>query len=86
MSQLAPLHAYDEVVSFFAGAPDREAIANFRLSPAAVERVRSLLLKKSAGTLTPAEEEELDQCVQIDRLMMLIRSRARQQLQDSRGA
>ncbi len=86
MNESAALHAYDEVVSFFASAPDREAIANFRLSQATVERVRTLLLKKSAGTLTAEEEEELDECVQLDRLMMLIRSRARQQSQGSRGA
>jgi len=86
MSESPTLHAYDEVVSFFASGPDREAIAEFRLSPATVERVRALLLKKSAGTLTAEEEEELDECVQLDRLMLLIRSRARQQVQGSRGA
>lgn len=86
MSESPSLHAYDEVVSFFASGPEREAIAEFRLSPATVERVRALLLKKSAGTLTAEEEEELDECVQLDRLITLIRSRARQQLQGMQGA
>ena len=86
MNESPSLHAYDEVVSFFASAPDREAIANFQLSKASAERIRALLLKKSAGTLTADEEEELDECVQLDRLMLLIRSRARQQLPGSRGA
>lgn len=86
MSESSLLHAYDEVVSFFASGPDRDAIAGFQLSPEAVERVRALLLKQSAGTLTPEEAEELDQCVQLDRLVTLIRSRARQQMQGSKGA
>lgn len=86
MSESPSLFAYDEVVSFFASGPEREAIAEFRLSPATVERVRALLHKKSAGTLTAEEEEELDECVQLDRLITLIRSRARQQLQGMQGA
>ncbi len=45
MSESPSLHAYDEAVSFFASAPDWEAIANFRLSPETVEHVRALLLK-----------------------------------------
>jgi len=86
MSEPPVLRAYDEVVSFFAGGPDREAIASFHLSAPSVERVRALLLKSSAGTLTPDEAEELEQCAQLDRLVTLIRSRARQQLQESKGA
>ena len=86
MSESPSLRAYDEVVSFFASGPDREAIAAFRLSSTAVERVRALLIKKSEGTLTPDEDEELEQCTQLDRLVMLIRSRARQQTQGNKGA
>lgn len=86
MSDSPSLSAYDEVVTFFASGPDREAIAAFRLSPATVARVRELLLRQSAGTLTAEEDEELEQCTQLDRLVMLIRSRARQQAQGSKGA
>jgi hypothetical protein len=77
---------YDEIVSFFANGPSREEIAAFRLSDAATARVRDLLQKNSAGTLAPDEADELDTCVQLDRMMMLIRSRARQQAQEVRGA
>lgn len=45
-------------------------------SEEAVERVRHLLLKKSAGTLTDDEADELDVCMQLDRLRVLICSRA----------
>jgi hypothetical protein len=86
MNQVAPPRAYDEVVAFFASGPTREAIATFRLSDETVARVRQLLLKKSAGTLTADEADELDQCVQLDRIVLLIRSQAYQQMQDARDA
>lgn len=86
MSQSAALRAYDEVVSFFATGPDPAAIAAFQLSPQTIDRVRALLLKKSAGTLTLDEVEELEQCAQLDRIVTLIRSRARQQAQGNKGA
>ena len=86
MSQAQLTRAYDEVVTFFAQGPSREEILNFRLSDGTVARVRELLRKNSEGTLTPDEADELDQSVQLDRMMMLIRSRARQEERASRGA
>ncbi|MBA3823167.1 MAG: hypothetical protein H0X24_04570 [Ktedonobacterales bacterium] len=77
---MEPVHqlsrAYDEVVAFFASGPSREQVANFRLSDETIQRVRDLLHKNSAGTLTEAESDELDQCVHLDRLMLMIRTRA----------
>jgi hypothetical protein len=78
MSQTLLPRAYDEVVAFFARAPSQEEIAAFRLSDDSVDRVRELLRKNSAGTLTTDEADELDACVQLDRMLLLIRSRARQ--------
>jgi hypothetical protein len=75
VSQTSLLRAYDEVVSFFARGPTAEEIATFRLSEETTRRVRDLLRKSSAGMLTVEEADELDQCVQLDRLLLLIRSR-----------
>ncbi|HEY7781380.1 MAG TPA: hypothetical protein VIC85_14320 [Ktedonobacterales bacterium] len=58
MSQVPVMRAYDEVIDFFAHGPTRDEIAGFRLSDAAVARVRELLLKNSAATLAPDEAEE----------------------------
>ena len=77
--------AYEEVVAFFLTGPTREQISTFKLSDAALARVRELLLKNSAGTLTADESDELDQCVHLDRLLLLLRARALDQ-QASRGA
>lgn len=86
MSQTSLTRAYDEVVSFFARGPSPDEIAAFRLSDATVERVRDLLRKNSEGTLTHDEADELDQCVQLDQLVLLIRSRAAANRQGSTSA
>jgi hypothetical protein len=75
MSQTALFRAYDEVATFFARGPAPAEIAAFHLSDETVERVRALLHKNSAGTLSEDEAEELDQCVQLDRVLLLIRAR-----------
>ena len=79
MGQRPLFRAYDEVVEFFARGPSQNEIATFHLSDDTVSRVHDLLRKNSAGTLTADEADELDQCRQLDRMLLLIRSRARQQ-------
>ena len=79
MTSVHPAHAYNEVVSFFAIGPSRQEISSFRLSEEVLARLRQLLLKKSAGTLTDDEADELDECVQLDRLLLLIHSRTLEQ-------
>ena len=69
-----PPRAYDEVVRFFAGGPSRAEIGSFQLSAESIARLRHLLLKQSAGTLTEDEANELDECVHLDRLLLLIRA------------
>lgn len=86
MSQTSLMRAYDEVVSLFARGPSPDEIAAFRLSDATVERVRDLLRKSSEGALTPDEADDLDQCVQLDQLALLIRSRAAANRQGSTSA
>lgn len=86
MNQTPLVRAYDEVVTFFGRGPSREEIAAFHLSDATVARVRDLPRKNSAGTFTPDEADELDQCVQLDRILLLIRSQARQQSHGTSGA
>jgi hypothetical protein len=75
MTSPPALSPVSEVVAFFAGAPSREAIAAFRLSPTAHERIRTLLARNATGTLSPEEERELDQMVLLDDILSLIRAR-----------
>ena len=52
MATLQPAHAYDEVVTFLVSGPSRQEIGAFRLSDGTLSRLRQLLQKKSAATLT----------------------------------
>ncbi len=79
MTTTHPVRAYDEVVRFFASGPSRQEIGTFRLSEEARARLRLRLLKNSAGTLADDEADELDACVHLDRLLLLIRSRPLEQ-------
>jgi hypothetical protein len=75
MSQASMLRPTEEIAEFFARAPSVEEIAAFRLSDATIARVRELLDKNAAGTLSRDESDELHELVLLDRIVMLIRSR-----------
>lgn len=70
---------HNEVIEFLASGPSPQAIMHFRPSTEAQTRVAELLDKNRAGTLTPAEEAELDQYERLDYFMTLVKARARQQ-------
>ena len=71
---------HNEVIEFLAGGPSPRAIVAFRPSEEAQARVVELLNKNRAGTLTPAEQAELDQYENLDYFMTLVKARARQHL------
>jgi hypothetical protein len=75
MTQPVSQRPIEEIADFFARGPSVEEIAAFRLSDATTSRVRELLDKNSDGSLSPDENEELDQLVLLDRIVTLIRSR-----------
>lgn len=72
------LPAYDEILNLIASGPSPQEIANFRLSTESQTRVRELLARERAETLTAAEKRELDLYVQLEHLMGLIKVRAQQ--------
>jgi hypothetical protein len=67
-----------EVAQFFASAPTREEILEFRPSKRAQERAAALLLKLNAGKTNLEEEWELDQFQHLEELMRLIKAKARE--------
>lgn len=80
---LARLGLYTEVIEFLASGPTPQAIVAFRPSAQAQARVTELLDKNRAGTLTSAEQSELDQYESLDYLMTLVKVRARQHLAET---
>ncbi|MBW4523509.1 MAG: hypothetical protein KME16_28210 [Scytolyngbya sp. HA4215-MV1] len=68
--------AYLEVLDFLMTRPTPQNIVAFKVSPAAQERLRSLLDKNREGSLTDAEVAELDVYEQLEHLMILMKARA----------
>ena len=51
-----------------------DEIIAFRPSEAAAARAQELLGRNSAGALTPAEADELDEMCEVDRFVSLIKA------------
>jgi hypothetical protein len=58
MSQASVTRPTQQVAEFFARGPSQQEIAQFRLADDALEHIRDLLRKNSAGTLTSEEALE----------------------------
>jgi hypothetical protein len=81
MATLSPV--YDDLLDFLIEKATPEQILAFKASGAAEERAEVLLEKNSAGTLTPDETAELQQMLQVDRLVSVLKARALQALKPS---
>lgn len=67
---------YEFVLDFLAGGPTPREIVDFRPDPEVTARFFELLEANQSRTLTPAEEEELDHYIQIDRMVTLLKAKA----------
>ena len=72
--------AYDEILDFLAAGTTAESIANFRPSDDAVARVRELIERRCEETISPAENEELEEYLRLEHLMMMAKARAQLRL------
>lgn len=81
MSVTSP--AYFEIIDFIAAGTTPEAVATFRPSPEAQQRVAALVEREKDGDLSPEEKAELDHFVELEHILRMARARARQML--SRG-
>lgn len=73
----ASQRSYDEIVDLFARGGGAEAVLSFRPSDETQARVRTLLERSKAGTLSDEEREELDRFGELERLVQLVKARAR---------
>lgn len=73
----AAQRSYDEIVDVLARGGGAGAVLAFRPSAEAQARVRDLLARSKAGSLTDDEQAELDRFEEIERLMQLVKARAR---------
>jgi hypothetical protein len=63
-----------EVISFLAQRPTVEEIRAFQPSGAVAARAQELLGRNAEGTLSAAEEAELDEMCDLDRFVSLIKA------------
>jgi hypothetical protein len=70
----------DKVLDFLLSAPTPEAVIALRPSPAAQERLQFLLDGNRAGTLSDAEQAELDAYLQLEHCVRRLKIRAREKL------
>ncbi len=68
--------AYDEFVEFITSRPTLKEIATFRLFDGAEARISALLEANRAGTLTAADQAELDEYIRLEHLMRRLKIRA----------
>jgi hypothetical protein len=69
-------NTYTEVLDFLIKQPTPEQIAKFKVSTQAQTRLEDLLEKNRMGTISKAENSELDIYEQPDQLMILLKARA----------
>jgi hypothetical protein len=74
---MGTMPVYLEVIDFIAAGPTPERIAAYHPSDTAQGRVLELLQRQKTGELQPQEEFELDNYIQLEHLMRLIKARAR---------
>ncbi len=69
--------SYDEVVDLFARGGGAAAVLAFRPSEEAQARVRDLIARGKEGSLSEAEQAELERFADLEHLMQLVKARAR---------
>ena len=70
--------AYLEIIDFIASRTTPDAVAHFQPSPEAQRRVAELIEGEKAARLTPEEKAELDHFMELEHIMRMAKTRARQ--------
>ena len=75
-----PARTYRAILDFLASKPTPDEIVALRPDPEMQARLSTLLARRSAGQLTPAEQAELDEFERIEHLMVLLKAGSLPQL------
>jgi hypothetical protein len=81
MSVTSPV--YLEIIDFIAAGTTPEAVAEFRPSREAQQRLATLIEREKADGLSPEEKAEVDHFMDLEHILRMAKARARQIL--SRG-
>ena len=76
MSTASP--AYFEIIDFIAAGTTSEAVADFRPSPEAQQRLAELIERAKEQRLSPDEKAELDHFMELEHILRMAKAKARQ--------
>jgi hypothetical protein len=76
MSTASP--AYFEIIDFIAAGTTPEAVAHFRPSSEAQQRVSDLIEQEKENCLSPEEKAELDHFMELEHILRMAKAKARQ--------
>jgi hypothetical protein len=69
---------YLEIIDFIAAGTTPEAVADFRPSPEAQERLAALIEREKSSGLSPEEKAEVDHFLDLEHILRMAKARARQ--------
>jgi len=73
--------SYQEIIDFIAAGTTPESVIAFRPSDALRRRVEELSERANAGSISNEELSELEDCLQLEHIMVMAKARARQYTQ-----
>ncbi len=73
----AAQRCYVEIIDLFARGGGALLVLSFHPSEESIERVRDLLARSKEETLNDDERAEFDRFIEIERLVQLVKARAR---------
>jgi len=73
-------HTVAEIIGFLSEGPSPAQVAEYAVSERAQEHLRRLLALNESGLLSLEEQAELDEIAQLEHIMILLKTQAREQL------
>jgi hypothetical protein len=86
MTNLPSIPAHDHFLDYLISKATPQEILAYEIPEAERERTLELLDKQEEGTLTPAEEAELEQIAQMELLLMSLHAKALRALRTANDA
>ena len=73
--------SYDEIIDFIAAGTTPEAIIAFRPSDEVERRIAELVEQSKDGSISPDEQSELEDYLQLEHILIMAKARARRHTQ-----
>jgi hypothetical protein len=70
--------SYEEIIDFIAAGTTPESVLAFRPSDVVRQRITDLVDRSKDGALSPEEQSELEDYLQLEHIMIMAKARARQ--------